>query len=914
MSEVIQFGIFGLGIGAVYALAAQGLLLIYRGSGVLNFAQGAMGLVGGYAWWQLQYQQHLGFVPAAILGILIAALLGALVHLLLMRPLRKASPLVRVVATLGVLITLQSYAVLQYSDESLLVHSELPSSIIDLSGGITVPVDRLILLGIAALLTGVLWLTYRRTRFGLATTAVAENQRAAAALGWSPDVIATANWALGSALAALGAILLAPIVTLEVSSATSIVVAAMAAALIAGFRSFPIAFAAAVALGIAQTIIQRYVQTPGVSSSVPFLVIIVVIVVTGRALPLRDYFLQRLPSIGTGRIRPGYAALAVVVVGLLQGLLADDWSLAITSTLATGLVVMSIVVLTGYAGQLSLAQFAFAGFGAWIAGRSSVVLHLPFLAAGLVGVLATVPLGVLFALPAVRARGINLAVVTLGLGSALELMVFNNGDLTGGFGGTQVDAPSILGLDFQSVEHPARYGLLTLVVFTLVAIAVANVRRGRTGRRLIAVRTNERAAAALGISVAGAKVYAFALSAGIAAVGGILLAFQSTTLVYTGFTSFQSITMVAWAVLGGLGYVLGSFFGAFLAPGTLGVQVSHSIFGGGSVDNYVPLIGGLFLLIIVVSHQNGMAREMNTLGRLVDARLRRLVPRRRTAAPAPLAAGRAERVPARALKISGLTVRYGPTVAVEDVSLTVQPGKVIGLIGPNGAGKTSLIDAVTGFTASEGSMELDGREIGGLSAVRRTRAGLSRSFQSLELFDDSTVLDNIRAACDPDDRISYLRDLVYPRQPELPGNAVAAIKEFKLEGDLDTIAEDLPYGKRRLLAIARAVARRPSVLLLDEPAAGLGDVETAELVHVVRRLADEWGMGVLVVEHDMNFVMNVCDEIVVLDFGRTIAAGTPDLVRSDPAVRAAYLGEDEEPVVSEPATAPLRTSAKGAAR
>ncbi|MCW2982724.1 MAG: transporter related protein, partial [Conexibacter sp.] len=245
--------------------------------------------------------------------------------------------------------------------------------------------------------------------------------------------------------------------------------------------------------------------------------------------------------------------------------------------------------------------------------------------------------------------------------------------------------------------------------------------------------------------------------------------------------------------------------------------------------------------------------------------------------------------------------------------------KVIGLIGPNGAGKTSLIDAVTGFTASEGSMKLDGQEIGGLSAVRRTRAGLSRSFQSLELFDDSTVLDNIRAACDPADRLSYVRDLVRPRQPELPGNAIAAIKEFKLEGDLDTIAEDLSYGKRRLLAIARAVARQPSVLLLDEPAAGLGDVETAELVHVVRRLAEDWGMGVLVVEHDMNFVMNVCDEIVVLDFGKTIAAGPPDLVRTDPIVRAAYLGEDDDsgaPAHPSPSPAPAAatTTTKGAAR
>jgi sulfate-transporting ATPase len=161
------------------------------------------------------------------------------------------------------------------------------------------------------------------------------------------------------------------------------------------------------------------------------------------------------------------------------------------------------------------------------------------------------------------------------------------------------------------------------------------------------------------------------------------------------------------------------------------------------------------------------------------------------------------------------------------------------------------------------------------------------------------VLDNLRTASDAHDKFSYLRDLVYPINPPLPSEALSASAEFGLEGDLDRRVEDLPYGRRRLLAIARAVASQPSVLLLDEPAAGLGDVEAAELAHVVKRLASEWGMGVLLVEHDMSFVMAVCDEIVVLDFGRKISEGTPDQVRKDPAVIAAYLGgEEEEEVVA----------------
>ena len=165
----------------------------------------------------------------------------------------------------------------------------------------------------------------------------------------------------------------------------------------------------------------------------------------------------------------------------------------------------------------------------------------------------------------------------------------------------------------------------------------------------------------------------------------------------------------------------------------------------------------------------------------------------------------------------------------------------------------------------------------------------------MELFEDATVLDNLRAASDPRDRRSYLVDLVYSKVPPLPGPVVAAIREFELEDDLLELVQDLPYGKRRLLAIARAVATQPGVLLLDEPAAGLGDNETAELAHLVRRLADDWGIAVLLVEHDMNFVMSVCDHIVVLDFGYKISEGTPEQVRNDPAVVAAYLGTEDVP-------------------
>lgn len=919
MKDVIRFALLGLGLGALYSLASQGLMVIYRGSGVLNFAHGAIGMVGAYVGWEVRTKADQPFAVALVTGTVVSALLGALTYLLVMRPLRRASPLARIVATLGVLIVLQAAAVLRYGARVTFVETELPADVVR-PFGLAISVDRFILVGIATVLTVALWALYRYSAFGLATTAVAENQRAASSIGLSPDRLAAANWCLGSALAGLAAILIAPIVTLQVATMTNLVLAAMAAALVASFRSFPVAFAAGMAIGIGQTELTRYVKTPGISGSLPFAVIIVVMIARGQALPLRDFFLQRLPSVGSGRVRPLQVAIGVAIAVALTAVLSVRWQDAMVTTFAIGLVLLSIVVVTGYAGQLSLGQFALAGFGAWVAGRLADAASWPFPLALLAGVAAAVPLGALFALPAVRARGLNLAIVTLGLGTAIELVIFNNGDLVGGFAGTSVGKPTLFGWDINAISHPDRYAYVCLACFVLLALMVANLRRGRTGRRLLAVRTNERAAAALGISVPGVKVYAFALSAGIAAVGGTLLAFRKDVILYgQEFTNFTSITSVGYAFIGGIGYLMGPILGSTLAPGSLGAQLSNEIFSG--LTRYIQLIGGVIVVLLVLQNQDGMAKESAAQVRWLGAKLAAKLPGAKARAKGPAEAAavelppeRRERVRPETLEVRGLTVRYGGVVAVDDVSFTVSPGHIVGLIGPNGAGKTSAIDAVTGFTrAASGSVRLEGQDLTGLAPAARARAGLSRSFQSLELFEDLTVLDNLRAASDPRDRLSYLRDLVHPVDPPLPGEVVAAIKEFQLEDVLSSRVQDLSYGRRRLLAIARAVATQPSVLLLDEPAAGLGDVETAELAHLVRRLADDWGIAVLLVEHDMNFVMSVCDHIVVLDFGRQIAEGPPEVVRRDATVIAAYLGEDEEGLAKEAAAAAASAAAAPAA-
>ncbi len=917
MNEVIRFALLGLGVGALYAFASQGLIVIYRGTGVLNFSLGATAIAGVFLEWELQYEHGWAFLPAALLGVALSALLGALTHWVIMRPLRRASSLVRVIATLGVLVTIQAGVVIRYGSNPRQVKSWLPTKRITLWGEVSITWDRVILLAIASASAAALWLLYRSSQFGLATEAVSESERSASAIGVSPNRIALLNWALGSAIAAIAGILVVPIITLQVTAMTGLVLAALAAALVGDFKSFPIATAAGFVLGIGQTLVGRYTTQQGLGPSLPFLVIIVFLVFRGRSLPLRDYFLRKQPMLGNGRMSWDWTIFACIVVVALMLTKESKWIDALTVTLGVAIVLLSIVLLTGYAGQLSLAQYTIAGFGAYVAGRLVAVFHIPFILGLVAGVAAAVPLGWIFALPAVRTRGINLAIVTLGLGTTIELMLFRNRDYTGGVQGTQVGNPKLFGFDISSIDHPARYGIFVLAMAVLMVWVVSNVRRGRSGRRLIAVRTNERAAAALGIDVMTAKVYAFAVAAGIAALGGIVLAFRLSSISYQSFTNFTSVTYVGLSLVGGVGHLLGAFVGATMATAGVNQQVLESTWDG--VGRWIQLISGVAILLTVLGYQDGVAAEWVKMFRLLKkARKwgRPYIIRLKDVADLKQAgAAQHGKVPPRTLTVENLSVRYGAVTAVDGVSFQLSPGTVTGLIGPNGAGKTSLIDAVSGFARSTGKVLLDDRDLSGSSAMRRARAGVARSFQSLELFEDSTVFENLSVAADPQDIWSYARDLVWPVNPPFPPEVVRAIVEFQLDEDLHRDVKDLSYGKRRLLAIARAVAMHPSVLLLDEPAAGLSSAESAELARVVRRLANEWGMAVLVVEHDMNFVMGVCDQVVVLDFGKRIAAGPPDEVRNDPAVIAAYLGVDttDDTVAADASGGPaLADSAAGA--
>jgi sulfate-transporting ATPase len=917
----IQFAVLGLGVGAGYAILAEGIVLIYRGSGVLNFAQGAIGMFCAYIFFHAN-GSGLPVGADAVLTLVLGGILGAVMQFAVMRPLRGSPPLIRTIATLGVLITLQSIAVIVWGPSLEIVSSFLPQA--DWSVfGITVTSDRALLLAVAILLTALGWFLPRWTNFGRATLALAESERSVSALGWSPDVLATVNWVIGGVMAGAAGILITPFLGgLDSATLTLVVIAALAAALVGGLSSLPWTLVGALAIGIGQTVVPQYWHAEASGQTVPFVVIVLLLVVRGKSLPTRGQGSESLPGLGTGRLNP-WTLVAVSVAAILLILFAFDTNANLLDALVlsgTGaILVLSLVFILGYSGQLSLAQYGLAGIAALIAGRLSQD-GWAFLPAGVVAVLATAAIGSLVAIPALRTRGITLAIVTLGLGLVVSETVFNNPSLTGGITGVQIGSTDIFGFQISEATAPAHYAVVVLVLLVLLGAMVSNVRRGRVGRRLIALRANERGAAALGLNVFELKVYAFAVSSAIAAVAGVIMAYTYASVVFQVFTPLNSIQILSFAVIGGIGYISGTIPGAVLVAGGLAAYIFDALFGN-SLTNWLALASGVGVVVNLRVARDGLAkpnadllaalskRVQDASGRLrrscsinrpmptaphpdeVDLHRReRLVssPYEAPGAPVPLAAR--TKHPGK-LEVRNLTVRFGGVTAVDNVSFQVESGTVVGLIGPNGAGKTTVVDAVTGFVKpASGQIILNGCDITAWPAYKRVRAGVSRSFQSLELFDDLTVEENLRAASDPRDRLAYLTELAWSRSAPLPRAAWVAAVEFGLEQYRDIRARDLPQGVRRLVATARAVAVEPALLLLDEPGAGLGEDYVSELVRLVRRLAEESGMAVLLVEHDMSFVMSACDRIVVLDFGRKLAEGTPEEIQGDPAVIASYLG------------------------
>ena len=910
--EHLASSFLGLGNGGTYAALALAIVLTYRSSGVLNFATGAQALYGAYTYAFLRQGQlfliipglptkvdiggDVGMVPALVLALAISALVGALLYVLVFRPLRNAPQLAKAVASLGVLVVLQSAMSNRMGFQPVIVAAIYPSVRWTWQDK-TVLSDRVYLAVTVVALTFVIAAFYRWTRFGLNTRATAESETGAYVSGISPDRIALLNWMLAGAVAGAAGILIAPLSPVTPATYTLFVVPALAAAIVGGFRYLVPTVIAGIGIGMIQAwmiyLAGRYSWMPqsGVGELVPLVVMLVALLFTGRAVPVRGTLL-RTPL---GRApRPRSYALPIFM-GFVAGAVAlvvthGSARSAVISTFISAILALSLVVVTGYAGQVSLAQLALAGAGAFTLSYVTVTWGVPFPFAPLLAALAATVLGVIVGLPALRFRGLTLGVVTLALAFGIEAIWFRNGEIVNAYGAA-VTQPKLFGLDLGvgiGADFPRlHFGFMCLLIGVLVAFGVARLRTSSLGSAMLAVRANERSAAGIGVNVVFVKVISFGIASFIAGLAGSLLAYRQGSITWVSFAAIAGLPILATAYLAGVTSVFGGVQAGIIAAGGIVFYITDLLFDVGS-DTFA-LISGVLLILTLIRNPEGIARAGHELAdKVYEWRRRRRAPEEGEAGAAdPLAMQAPARTPAVrtaptadtavVLAVDGLTVRYGGVTAVSELSLRVPAGGIIGLIGPNGAGKTSAIDAITGFAQAEGNVVFEGERIDGLPPHRRVRRGLARTFQALELYDDLSVAENVGAAA-------------FGVKGEARHGAVRRALDLVGIADLrERDAGDLSQGQRQLVSIARACAADPRVVLLDEPAAGL---DTTESQWLGERISDisATGTGVLLVDHDVALVLSICDYVYVLDFGLVIAEGPPASVRSDRAVVDAYLG------------------------
>jgi sulfate-transporting ATPase len=910
--QTVLFVIIGIATGSLIALVALSIVLVQRSSGVINFSASAFGGAGACFFYSLRDNQGWPTPVAFVVAMLIGAVLGMLTHWAI-RFMRRASTVAKLIATLALMSAAEGVLVIIYGDNVTAPAGILPTNLIYFTSKIQVNLEDIIIIAITLVLALVLWFVYSKTMFGLATSAVSENRRVAAASGWSPGRIELINFAVAGMLSTFAAILIAPIVTLQAETLALLIIPALAAALLGRFSSFPLAIAGAIFIGIGESLLQFYqtdisnglkvsaISLAGLPDVFPLVVIVAILIWRGSARLRRGETQYKLQLAGDGRLNWPLLALGIAVGLVLVFTLNANWVDAVILTIVGAILILSVVVVTGYAGQLSLAQYSLAGFGCWIAARLVSTAHWPFLWALIIAALGTIPLGLIVAVPALRSRGVNLGVATLAMASVIESLVFGNSSLTGGYYGLSVGPPTIFGLNIDPIVFPDRYAVFCLIVLVLVGLVVANVRRGRSGHRLLAVRSNERAAAALGVGVYRAKMYAFALAAGIAALGGVLYGFQTSNITFNNFDTLTSIQLVLDGVIGGIGWPSGSIVGATLQPDALGAQVWQTIFPTvTNLGSWLMVVSGVLVIITLRTAPDGIAAMHQEKLRGIREKLRRNIGEKlHLGRAAGVSAARSygpaapRREPA-SLEIRNLSVSFGGVKAVSNVSFSVSPGEIVGLMGPNGAGKTTIIDVITGFTPpGSGIVLLGGQPIERLTAEQRARRGIGRSWQAVELFEDMSLHDNLVVAEDSQSGRYYLTDLVVPGRPRLSEQTAEIVEHFDLTSRLLLRPPAMPAGTARLAGIARALAANPAVLLLDEPAAGLDAQESEWLGATIRSFVAQHGVGVLLVEHDVEMLAKTCDRIVALDFGQVVAQGTPTEVMESAEVLVSYLGSSE---------------------
>lgn len=635
----------GLGGGSVIALLALGLVITFQSSGVVNFAHAAVGSYVAFAFFRFRDSHQLILpvfgLPAVDLGgrptlatalvmcMVLAVGINVILAVVVYRPLRSASPLARLVASLGVMLYFIEVMALRFGAQgstALRIEPVLPRRLLR-AGDITVYSDALWMAGAALACAIAVWWASRSTRFGMATRAVAEDERSAQLVGIDADVVAVGNWTLAGVLAAAGMIVAAPTVRLTPIDTSLLVVPAIAAALVGGFRRPVVAVVTALLIGMAQSEIfnlqvsNQWLTELGLAQGLPLLVILGVLLWRTDPLGARGELGQvRLPSphLPAGSM---WIVGAVVVAGTVaMAVGASDVRSAVIVSAIGSITAMSVVVSTGYVGQISLATAAFAGVSAFSLVKLTAGWGIPFPAAPLLAAGVSALMGLVFALPALRVRGLTLAMATLAAALAVEQLLFRWPWFSGGVEGARLPPARLFGLNFDAnalgAARPRRmFGLMVLAVAGAVMVAMVNLARSATAQRWLAVRANERAAAAAGISVTRAKLGAFATSAFLAGLGGALTAYSLSTVSTRSFGVLASVVAVAIGYLTGIATPLGALVAGAIATG--GVL---SLLAGQEASKYQFATNGVLLVLAAIFLPDGIAGWLSRRGRRYRAR------------------------------------------------------------------------------------------------------------------------------------------------------------------------------------------------------------------------------------------------------------------------------------------------------
>jgi ABC-type branched-subunit amino acid transport system ATPase component/ABC-type branched-subunit amino acid transport system permease subunit len=925
-SQIIFDGVVqGLGI----AVIAVGVVLVYRATRIINFAVGNMGVVGAAVLSLLVVQYHVPFWVGLAVALVLGLAFGAVVDLAIIRRLRKSPRVVVLVATIGVSQLAAAIAIKIPTPTAITMH--FPSAI---SGtwtvaGVTVRgSDVSILIIVPITLIALTWFL-DRTTLGRTVKACSSNPRLARLSGISPKMVSTLVWALAAALSSLSVILIAgqsgaagDLTTLGPQTLSL----ALVAAVIGGMTSFSRAIIASVAIGLLQSIVNfNFIDEPGLINLLLLIIVVVAVLFnrertdesevfafTPRARPIPE----RLQSSRWARNINKSGILLLGAIGIVLPLIFTQPSTQQTFTeiLAFAICATSLTVLTGWLGQLSLGQMAFAGLGALFAARL-VEGGVPFWLAIVATTAGSAALAMVVGLSSLRVKGLYLAVVTFVFALAAQQYFFSLGILSGASSDGS-DLPFVPGKLF-SLSFPGQrtYYYVVLVILAVVLLIANRFRDSGIGRSIMAVRDNENAASAYRVRPVWEKIRAFAIAGALAGMGGALLSGAYSNVAFGGPGSFFivdiSLSLVAMVLIGGMGSVTAAVIGAIWVIGIPALAPNNQVLG--------LLTSSIGLLAVLLYFPRGLMQvaydARDVLLGWADRRFGKDVAPVASRPPAKAALPEPEhRGTVPTLAVSDLRVAFGGNVAVDGATVSVCEREIVGLIGSNGAGKSTLMNAIGGFVPASGSVRLGDQEIGDRAPAYRAGLGLGRTFQSATLFPELTVTQTLLVALEGKNETGMLATgLALPRATRRGRHDRAAVGDLVdllgLGSYRDHYIADLSTGTRRVVELAGLLALDAKVLCLDEPTAGLAQRETeafGPLIVTVRRQLDA---SVLLIEHDMPLIMGISDRVYCLEAGKVIAEGEPADVRDNPRVIASYLGTDERAINRSGAEAETETVA-----